>query len=87
MSVFEELFNLVILEVIVPDTSVQFPDQSVVDKWFSIMNGNKVDRKQAFFGLSLALTLAGASTNSIPLDEQLQSLLLIHIPTHHPTPL
>jgi len=29
MSVFEDLFNLAILELVVPDTSVQFPDHSL----------------------------------------------------------
>jgi len=50
MSVFEELFNSAILDVVVPDTSVQFPDQSVVDEWLSRVSSQQVDRKQAFFG-------------------------------------
>ena len=55
MSVFEELFNCAMLEVVVTAMSVQFPDESVANEWLS----DKVDRKlagnslQAFFGPSL----------------------------------
>lgn len=56
MSVFEALFNSAILEVAVPDTSVEFPEQSGADEWLSQVRSDKVERKQAFFGESLART-------------------------------
>jgi hypothetical protein len=43
MSVFEELLNYAMLEVVVPAMSVQFPDESVANEWLS----DKVDRKLA----------------------------------------
>jgi hypothetical protein len=56
MSIFEELFNSAILEVVVPDTSVEFPDASVAaDEWLSRVNSQEVDRKQAFFGMPVVL--------------------------------
>jgi hypothetical protein len=51
MSVFEELFNSAVLDVLVPDTSVQFPHaDDDPDEWLSRANNPELDRKQAFFG-------------------------------------
>jgi len=53
MSVFEELFNSAILDVLVPDTSVQFPHaDDDADEWLSRANNPELDRKQAFFGIA-----------------------------------
>jgi hypothetical protein len=81
VTVFEELFNSAILEVVVPDTTVQFPDQSAPDEWLETANSQKVDRKQAFFGkfvISIKIKITITLINTIA-DEQLQSLLLIRI--------
>lgn len=58
MSVFEDLFNSAVLELVVPDTSVQFPDHSLDvalddNEWLSRACNQDVDRKQAFFGMYL----------------------------------
>lgn len=50
MSVFEELFESAILEVVVPDTSIEFPTQSDADEWLGRVQSEEVERKQAFFG-------------------------------------
>ncbi|KAF7980356.1 hypothetical protein HWV62_38801 [Athelia sp. TMB] len=64
MSVFEELFESTVLEVVVPDTSVDFPAQNEADDWLRRVQSEVVERKQAFFDHA---------------DEQLQSMLLIRI--------
>ena len=50
MSVFEELFESTVLEVVVPDTSVDFPTQNEADEWLRRVQSEAVERKQAFFG-------------------------------------
>lgn len=72
MSIFEEIFDSAILDVVVPDTSIQFPVQSQTDPWLeSLQNEEKdVHRDLAFF------------------DEILSSLLLIRLahPTINDSP-
>lgn len=47
----EEIFSTSELEVVVPDTSFEFPTTSVsVDEWLGRVKIGKVERKQAFFG-------------------------------------
>ncbi|KAH6891793.1 hypothetical protein BKA70DRAFT_1085022, partial [Coprinopsis sp. MPI-PUGE-AT-0042] len=46
----EEIFSTSELEVVVPDTSLEFPTSSVsVDEWLGRVKIGKVERKQAFF--------------------------------------
>lgn len=52
MSVFEELFESATLEVVVPDTSIEFPTQADADNWLTRVQSGEVERKQAFFGES-----------------------------------
>lgn len=47
---FEELFSSCLLEVAVPDTSIEFPENALADEWLASLNQPQVDRKQAFFG-------------------------------------
>ena len=47
---FEQLFGTSTLNVVVPDTSVEYPPQSTSDDWLTRLQSSSVERKQAFFG-------------------------------------
>jgi len=47
---FEHLFASSVLNVVVPDTSIEYPPQSTPDSWLARLQSTSVERKQAFFG-------------------------------------
>lgn len=50
MSVLESLFGSSVLELVVPDTSLEFPPKTPTDEWLAILKTGALERKQAFFG-------------------------------------
>ncbi|KAI6033223.1 TRAPP trafficking subunit Trs65-domain-containing protein [Pisolithus orientalis] len=55
---FETLFGACLLEVVVPNTSVDFPKrQDLVDDWLTALQERQADRKHAFFDEQLRLFL------------------------------
>lgn len=49
---FEHLFATSSLNVVVPDTSVEYPPTTDADDWLKRLQSSHVERKQAFFGES-----------------------------------
>lgn len=47
---FERLFASSLLNVVVPDTSVEYPPTGEPDEWLERLKSSSVERKQAFFG-------------------------------------
>jgi hypothetical protein len=47
----EQIFSTSELNVVVPDTSLEFPPESSADEWLGRVKIGKVERKQAFFGV------------------------------------
>jgi len=47
---FGHLFVSSVLNVVVPDTSIEYPPQSTPDAWLTWLQLTSVERKQAFFG-------------------------------------
>lgn len=47
---FEQLFASSVLNVVVPDTSVEYPPEGPADEWLKRLAASSVERKQAFFG-------------------------------------
>jgi hypothetical protein len=78
---FEQLFGSSELNVVVADTSIEYPPQSTSDDWLLRLQSSSVERKQAFFGGSFRVPGPLTDTH---LDEQLQSILTFRI--EHPTP-
>ncbi|KAH7928893.1 hypothetical protein BV22DRAFT_162664 [Leucogyrophana mollusca] len=56
-STFEQLFGSCVLELVVPDTSIEFPEQENTDDWLNRLKASYVERKQAFFDEQLRLLL------------------------------
>ncbi|KAI6157886.1 TRAPP trafficking subunit Trs65-domain-containing protein [Pisolithus tinctorius] len=55
---FETLFGACLLEVVVPNTSIDFPKrQDLVDDWLTALQERQADRKHAFFDEQLRLFL------------------------------
>jgi hypothetical protein len=50
MSVLEQLFGASVLEVAVPDTSLEYPPRSSTDEWLTRLSSAETGRKTAFFG-------------------------------------
>lgn len=48
----EQIFASTTLDVVVPNTSVDFPSEESVDDWLIRLRVGSVDRKQTFFGVS-----------------------------------
>ena len=48
----EQIFASTTLDVVVPNTSVDFPSEESVDDWLIRLRAGSVDRKQTFFGVS-----------------------------------
>ncbi|KAJ7592385.1 TRAPP trafficking subunit Trs65-domain-containing protein [Mycena floridula] len=48
-SPLEQLFNSANLNVVVPDTSLEYPPETTTDDWLSRLNSGSLERKQAFF--------------------------------------
>ena len=46
----EQLFSTSELNVIVPDTTLEFPSETTADEWISRAKFSKIEKKQAFFG-------------------------------------
>ncbi|GLB39687.1 putative TRAPP trafficking subunit Trs65 [Lyophyllum shimeji] len=46
---FDQLFATSVLNVVVPDTSVEYPPQRPADEWLGKLEESAVERKQAFF--------------------------------------
>ena len=61
LTMLEELFNSSVLDVVVPDTSVEYPPNADADDWLMRLKSPTTERKQAFFGVTpfvyLCLTL------------------------------
>jgi hypothetical protein len=51
--VFEQLVNSSVLDVVVPDTSLEFPSSPVADEWLERLKSTSLERNQAFFGVLL----------------------------------
>ncbi|ESK95268.1 hypothetical protein Moror_4026 [Moniliophthora roreri MCA 2997] len=68
MSSFEQLFSSAELNVVVPNTSLEFPPSTVsADDWLeNLASGSESDRKEAFFDEHIQAVL----TAKIPLNEQ-----------------
>jgi hypothetical protein len=47
---FEDLFGSCTLEVIAPDTSIDFPEPGAADDWLVALKSSGTERRQAFFG-------------------------------------
>ncbi|TFK31772.1 TRAPP trafficking subunit Trs65-domain-containing protein [Crucibulum laeve] len=62
----EELFSSSILSVAVPDTSVEFPLESLVDNWLERLKLDSVQRDQAFFDEQLQSFLTIRIENPTP---------------------
>ncbi|PPQ70667.1 hypothetical protein CVT25_010769 [Psilocybe cyanescens] len=45
----DQVFSTTILNLLIPDTSLQFPPESSTDAWLSQAQTNAVERRQAFF--------------------------------------
>ncbi|KAG6907317.1 hypothetical protein DXG01_009436 [Tephrocybe rancida] len=54
---FEHLFASSVLNVVVPDTSVDYPPVGPPDKWLGKLRSGSIERRQAFFGDSKFLSL------------------------------
>ncbi|KAJ3503672.1 hypothetical protein NMY22_g18167 [Coprinellus aureogranulatus] len=78
----EHLFSTSELNLVIPDTSLEFPPESSADEWLGRVKIGKIERKQAFFGAYPSI-LDKHHVYKLS-DEQLQSLLLLRI--RHPTP-
>jgi hypothetical protein len=57
MSLLEAIFNSSVLDLVVPDASVDFPSSSSED-WLDITKSQDVNRAQAFFGECLTESIA-----------------------------
>jgi len=84
MSVFERLFGSSVLNIVVPDTVLEYPPQTSTDDWLARLESGKYERKQAFFGESNHHHNGVLGSPHNCLDEQLQALLTIRI--DHPNP-
>ncbi|KAJ7490314.1 TRAPP trafficking subunit Trs65-domain-containing protein [Mycena galericulata] len=49
MSALEKLFTTAELDVVVPDTSLEYPPTSSADEWLSLLKAGTLERTQAFF--------------------------------------
>ena len=49
----EQLFSTSELNLLVPDTTLEFPSETTADEWLSRAKVSKLERKQAFFGQQL----------------------------------
>jgi len=47
----DQIFSTTILNVFVPDTSLEFPPKTSTDDWLNSIQGNSFERRQAFFGM------------------------------------
>ncbi|KAG1890124.1 TRAPP trafficking subunit Trs65-domain-containing protein [Suillus subluteus] len=54
---FEDLFGSCTLEVIAPDTSIEFPEPGAADDWLVALKSSGIERRQAFFDEQLHLFL------------------------------
>lgn len=54
---FEDLFGSCTLEVIAPDTSINFPEPGAADDWLVALKSSGIERRQAFFDEQLHLFL------------------------------
>ena len=51
MSVLEQIFDSSVLDVAVPDTSLEYPPSNDdADDWLARLSAVEANRKQAFFG-------------------------------------
>ncbi|KAJ6490309.1 TRAPP trafficking subunit Trs65-domain-containing protein [Mycena vitilis] len=57
MSALEQLFNSAELDVVVPDTSLEYPPATVADDWLSRLKSENLERTQAFFDEQLQALL------------------------------
>jgi len=80
MSALEDLFNSSVLDVAVPDASLEYPDRG--DAWLARLSSEEVNRKQAFFGKKNLVSHAALFRFSSLPDEQLQFFLVVRI--EHP---
>jgi hypothetical protein len=55
----EQLFSTSELDVVVPDTTLEFPSETTADEWLSRAKFSKIERKQAFFGQHLFFSALG----------------------------
>ncbi|KAG5644479.1 hypothetical protein DXG03_008306 [Asterophora parasitica] len=65
---FEQLFASSVLNVVVPDTSIEYPPQEPADLWLERLRGSSVERNQAFFDeqLQALLTVRIDHPSSVP---------------------
>lgn len=57
MPSFEDFFGSCTLEVIAPDTSIDFPEPGAADDWLVALKSSGIERRQAFFDEQLHLFL------------------------------
>lgn len=51
MSTFQEMFSASSLDVVAPDTSIEFPGEGIdADLWLARLRAPTTERKLAFFG-------------------------------------
>jgi hypothetical protein len=46
----EQLFGSSVLDVVIPDTSVEYPPRTNTDEWLGRLKAGTAERRQAFFG-------------------------------------
>ncbi|KAF5313342.1 hypothetical protein D9611_008665 [Ephemerocybe angulata] len=76
----EQLFSSSELNLIVPDTSLEFPPETSTDEWLGRVKIGKIERKQAFFDeqlQSLLLLRIQHPTPDIPADPKSPPVLLL----------
>lgn len=73
----ERLFDVTELNVVVPNTRVEYPPHGPVDDWLAQLKEPSVERKQAFYGEP---TTKLCSRANMDIDEQLQFILTLSIP-------
>ena len=60
----DQIFSTAVLNVLVPDTSLEFPPNTSVDKWLAAAQVTGVERRQAFYGQTrVQLPPFNSSTN------------------------
>ena len=46
----DQVFSTSVLNLLIPDTSLQFPPETSADTWLEKAHTNSIERRQAFFG-------------------------------------
>ncbi|KAG5653181.1 hypothetical protein H0H81_001898 [Sphagnurus paluster] len=81
---FEQLFASSVLNLAVPDTSVEFPPEGSADEWLRRLHADSVERKQAFFDeqLQAFLTVRLEHPPSSPPDPENPPQIILTLLAH-----